>query len=425
MGKVLVNETSLSGIANAIRSKNGTTTTYKPSEMAAAISAIETGGGGTAWVEPDSKDVNFYDYDGTRLYSYTLAEAKALTQLPTPPEHDGLVFQGWNWTLEDIAEIETFADIGAHYVTDDNKTRIYIEITEEFVGKELTFGLKSSSTLNYSYIFVDFGNGTVISRSDFNGNNNNHKIIYNSSGNYVVTVYTTKDNADYTFTSGVFNVPIIKKIELGYNIKNVGIIASQPNLTTITVTSSAPMADSSNVNSLPKLKCFVFPRNATCGGGGYTFSNNSSMTLCFPRYVSDGLSSSYLMRVGGTSRVAIPKGVTNVYYDAFNYCNGLQIVDIPDTCTKIANRAFENAGLLRTLYIHAGDTLTINEPFSGSCPKVQTYYFTSTTPPVLSSSSSLKVNTGCKIYVPAGCGDTYKNATNWTTYADYIVEMEA
>lgn len=46
MSKVLVNESSLSGIADAIREKNGETTTYKPSEMAAAITAIPVGGGG-------------------------------------------------------------------------------------------------------------------------------------------------------------------------------------------------------------------------------------------------------------------------------------------------------------------------------------------------------------------------------------------
>lgn len=44
MAKVLVNESSLTGIANAIRGKNGSTTTYKPSEMAAAITAISGGG---------------------------------------------------------------------------------------------------------------------------------------------------------------------------------------------------------------------------------------------------------------------------------------------------------------------------------------------------------------------------------------------
>ena len=45
MAKVLVNETNLTNIANAIREKNGTTDTYKPSEMATAISNIQAGGG--------------------------------------------------------------------------------------------------------------------------------------------------------------------------------------------------------------------------------------------------------------------------------------------------------------------------------------------------------------------------------------------
>ena len=46
MANVVVNDTNLTNIANAIREKNGLTNTYKPSEMAAAILAITTGGGG-------------------------------------------------------------------------------------------------------------------------------------------------------------------------------------------------------------------------------------------------------------------------------------------------------------------------------------------------------------------------------------------
>lgn len=45
MSKVMVNESSLTAIGAAIRGKNGTTNTYKPSEMAAAISSIPAGGG--------------------------------------------------------------------------------------------------------------------------------------------------------------------------------------------------------------------------------------------------------------------------------------------------------------------------------------------------------------------------------------------
>lgn len=46
MANVIINDANLTNIAAAIREKNGTSTTYKPSEMASAIAAIETGGGG-------------------------------------------------------------------------------------------------------------------------------------------------------------------------------------------------------------------------------------------------------------------------------------------------------------------------------------------------------------------------------------------
>lgn len=68
MAKVLVNESSLTGIADAIRGKNGSTNTYKPSEMAAAITAI-SGGGGSGPEIPDSAfvlsgDCRYWDYKG-------------------------------------------------------------------------------------------------------------------------------------------------------------------------------------------------------------------------------------------------------------------------------------------------------------------------------------------------------------------------
>lgn len=46
MSLVTIDDSYLTAIGNAIRAKNGATTTYKPSEMAAAISAIESGDSG-------------------------------------------------------------------------------------------------------------------------------------------------------------------------------------------------------------------------------------------------------------------------------------------------------------------------------------------------------------------------------------------
>jgi hypothetical protein len=57
-------------------------------------------------------DVNFFDYDGTLLYAYTWDEAKALTELPSLPVHDGLEVRGWNYTLEDIKAQGTETNIG-------------------------------------------------------------------------------------------------------------------------------------------------------------------------------------------------------------------------------------------------------------------------------------------------------------------------
>lgn len=68
MSKVLVNESSLTGIADAIRGKNGSTDTYKPSEMAAAITAISGGGGSGADIPEEafalSGDCKYWDFNG-------------------------------------------------------------------------------------------------------------------------------------------------------------------------------------------------------------------------------------------------------------------------------------------------------------------------------------------------------------------------
>lgn len=45
MGRVLVSDTYLTDIANAIRGKNGSTDSYTPQQMASAIENIPSGGG--------------------------------------------------------------------------------------------------------------------------------------------------------------------------------------------------------------------------------------------------------------------------------------------------------------------------------------------------------------------------------------------
>lgn len=63
MANVIVNDSNLTAIADAIREKNGETTTYKPSEMAAAITNLPSGGGGggsLAYADISYSDSNQY-----------------------------------------------------------------------------------------------------------------------------------------------------------------------------------------------------------------------------------------------------------------------------------------------------------------------------------------------------------------------------
>ena len=153
---------SKADIKDAIEAKGVTVGDAKLSEYAGKIAEISGGG----QEEAPENDVNFYDYDGFRVASFTIAEAKALTQAEydaiLPPTHDGLTFQEWNWTLADIvAYNRRYIDIAANYVTTDGKTRIKISIDSLDVSLVL-YGKNQTITVNWgdgsnpdSHEFVD------------------------------------------------------------------------------------------------------------------------------------------------------------------------------------------------------------------------------------------------------------------------------
>ena len=110
MGKKLYNEDYINQTALEIQKKLGTSDQFKLQDFPELVSKIG---------EPPEKDVNFYDYDGKRLYSYTTEEALALTRLPDLPDHSdiGLINEGWNWRLEDIQSMQDpCVDVGCTYM---------------------------------------------------------------------------------------------------------------------------------------------------------------------------------------------------------------------------------------------------------------------------------------------------------------------
>lgn len=119
MAEVLVQDTSLQAIADAIREKNGTETTYKPSEMGTAIRAIESGGGSVEIKEASGtftliEDVSSYDIDISELdwipdLAFIQLDETNLTYTTTPTK---------GWVLIDFPLLN---DIGiAKYIVDNN-----------------------------------------------------------------------------------------------------------------------------------------------------------------------------------------------------------------------------------------------------------------------------------------------------------------
>ena len=102
------------------------------------------------------KDVNFYDYDGSLVDSYSTEEFLQLSVMPKSPSHEGLIAQGWNYILSDAKKYASRygkLDIGQMYITDDGKTRIYISLKDGRLKPRLGLGINGS-------VVVDWGDGS-------------------------------------------------------------------------------------------------------------------------------------------------------------------------------------------------------------------------------------------------------------------------
>ena len=377
-------------IAAAIREKAGGTALYKPAEMAAAIRAIKTGGGsgGAQTGSVGLKDVNFYDYDGTLVASYTLEEAQALTALPDGPAHDGLVFQGWNWSLEKINAMTKPMNVGAMYITDDGKTRLHIRIAAE--GR-MNVPLYISQTVANG-VTIDWGDGSATETLAKTGNvNTTH--TYASIGDYVITLDPV-DGCTLGFGDGTYSYCVLgstgnngkvycnflKSVRIGDGVTSIGYGALY------------------NCYSLASI---TIPESVT-SIGDYAFYNCYSL-----------------------ASITIPESVTSIGTYAFKPCYALASISLPDGVTSIGNEAFYNCYSLASITIPDGVT-SIGTYAFGSCYGMAEYHLKPTTPPTLSSANALNnIPFDCIIYVPQGCLEAYQNATNWATYASKMQEEPA
>ena len=281
MANKITNTDHYAAIANAIRRKNGETDTYTPAEMADAIGRIPQGGGGAS-----ENDVNFYDYDGSIVASYTAAQFAALEEMPENPDHtdDGLTSQGWNWSLANAkAYVAKYGklNVGQMYVPTDGKTHVFINIPEDDPSYETTlyFGHTAAS----GQTVIDWGDGSPTETAS-GSSAAEHSHTYTTPGRYEVTLDTT---------TGVISV-------IGTNDSRTGTHFS--------------------------------------GSGTYARNLTRIEEIRFSTKISIG--SSAFASCRALQNVTIPEGVTSIGNSAFYYCYTLQSVTIPESVSSIGSNAF-------------------------------------------------------------------------------------
>ena len=364
MAEYLTNTTDLTKVASAIREKGGTSDPLVyPDGFVTAIQAIQTGG-----ATPGAPgDITFYDYDGTIVTSWTLAELATKTALPDYPLHEGLICQGWNWSLADLKTTNCKMNVGAMYITDDGKTRIYIRLEEGRTSPMLgvcpngtvtvdwgdgttpdTLTGTSTSTVQWTPNHAYAAPGDYVIKLTVDGTMGFYGTSSQNAGGAILRYSSGSDNRNYVYRSS------IKKIELGNGITSIG---------------------SSAFNSCYSLTSVTIPNSITSIG-------SSVFIYCY-----------------SLTSVTIPNGVTSIGDTAFSYCNSLTSVTIPNSITSIGGYTFN------------------------ICYSIAFYDFSNhTSVPTLANTSAFSgIPADCQIRVPAALVDEWKAATNWSTYASHIV----
>lgn len=388
-----------------------------------------TGGGG----EVEEKQVNFIDYDGTILYSYTKAEANALTELPSNPSHTGLTAQGWNWTLAQIqTQLTNLPNgtiwVGQSYTTASGKTEIVINLDSDRLKPYIFFAVNGT-------VVIDWGDGsstsTVTGSSATTLKYTSH--TYSAAGTYTILLNVTSgtmtfynSTTDYrglfSYTNGAADDGIysfcVTNVRIGPNT-NLGENGLQMcvGIQTVTIPTTCTLGNNCLYN-LRTVKSITLPSGMSMLPTQCTNSQYVARNISIPYGITSIGNNGFRNRYN-TRSYTIPYGVTSLGDYAFGSNLGMKRIALPGTLTTISQYCFQYCEGLTELTVPASVTSIGSNAFQ-YCRALNTYHFQSTTPPTITSTTFSNTSTTRKIYVPSSAVSTYKSASNWSGQKNYI-----
>lgn len=419
--------------------------TVTPATLKSGVTAHDASGakitGTLDTTPPKESDINFWDYDGTLLYSWTLAELATKTELPPLPSHDGLICQGWNWTLQDIKDAGRELDIGALYITDDGKTRLYVDVdTETWDDFVLNYWQDPRNATT-----VDWGDGTTpetVNKDSWI----EHRHVYASSGSYVITM-SVKEGTTMRLGNGSSGRKLIandetdsgrcamlRRVEVGARVTTITDQTFQfcSRLESISIPQNVEVKGTVTFNQATQLRVIVIQSitnmfrtfynctnlRAIAGPGTMDYTDVYTLSYTALRQLNAAVTTAYATQA--LERVHI-KAVNGRVGD-FSGDPSLLEATIPADATTFVAAAFQGDNALRRVTC-LGNIASIPAQVFQRCYPLRFVDLTHCTAvPTLANVNAFdETHPQLEIRVPASLADAWKAATNWSSLADHIV----
>lgn len=313
------------------------------------------------------KQVAFFDYDGTITNTYSVEEFAELSELPANPSHEGLVAQGWNWSLSDAQEyLEKYPDadmnIGQMYITESGDTEIDIELdAADRLSPYLALCVDGSAT-------IDWGDGSTdtVTGSDLTDPTNT-KHEYAAVGNYMIKIHVDNGtvalggyegnygacpgciNDNFTSSSRENKIyqSAVKSVKLGNNTQiGIGAFIEFNYCETIILPYGVTSLPKYGFNYCYSIKHLTVPNSVSSIGDTclYYCESLSSLSIA-PGLVSVG---EYGVYATDIDSITLPETLTTLELSSFGYNNRIEKAIIPDNFTVLPG-AFESCESLKTL----------------------------------------------------------------------------
>lgn len=376
MSKYVIEDTTLSSIADAIRAKTGKTDTMTPEQMPTEIAGITTGGGSSE----DVRYVTFMNGDVV-LYKKPVAVGddcvdvltKGLIETPTKESTAQYDYTYYGWGASDNGAADS---------------TILQNITED----KTVYAVFTATVRYYTITYYDSDGTTVL---------NTESLPYGSTPSYT----PTKDGAvfdgwstEITAVTGDASYIATWMEIIGGSLGDNCTWQLDASTGVLTVSGSGAMTDydySSNYSPIYEVK-------------------DSVVSVV----IEDGVTSigaAVFYECANLEDVTIPDSVTSIGNYAFRSCSSLEAVKIPDSVTDVGTGAFYSSGLT-SITIPALNS--VPNALCGSCSKLTNIVFHESNRYIGDSAfmgcTSLKAVT-----IPIGIARigkrVFRNCTNLTT----------